>query len=91
MVPTRQSAPLLQEPSGPDPPNCGAAMGLPMLYGSYKAERTLVTGTKRTRPSYLRWNYRCYLTILVTKVPKIDSELMMRTGEGLLGGVRFFP
>ena len=21
-----------------------------------------------------RWNYRCYLTILVTKVPKIDSE-----------------
>ena len=28
-----------------------------------------------------RWNYRCYLTILVTKVPKIDSELVIRTRE----------
>ena len=28
-----------------------------------------------------RWNYRCHLTILVTKVPEIDSELMIRTGE----------
>ena len=35
MVPTRQSAPLLQEPSGPDPPTCGAAMELLMLFNYF--------------------------------------------------------
>ena len=31
----RQSAPLLQEPSGPDPPICGAAMELLMLFNYF--------------------------------------------------------
>ena len=51
MVPTRQSAPLLQEPSGPDPPICGAAMELLMLfnYFGYQGPQNRFRAVIRTR------------------------------------------
>ena len=59
MVPTRQSAPLLQEPSGPDPPTCGAAMELLMLfnYFGYQGPQNRFPTYDSDHRSPLMWQY----------------------------------